>query len=53
MDKTEGFLTEAKAQINNPERAAKIEAANTARKEYGSAFDKVVGFQKTAQYGCQ
>ena len=46
MDKVEGFLTEAKAQIKNPERVTKIEAVDAAKKEYGIAFEKVVDFKK-------
>ena len=45
MDKAEGFLTDAKNQIKNPERAAKIQAADAAKKDYGIAFSNLVDFK--------
>ena len=45
MGKTEGLLTDAKTQIKNPERAAKVQSTDAAKKEYSIAFGKVVDFK--------
>jgi methyl-accepting chemotaxis protein len=46
MKETDVYLTDAKTQIKNPERAAKVQAADAAKKDYDIGFEKLVEFKE-------
>ncbi len=45
FDRMNEFLAQAQVDINDPKRAAMIDAVDENVKKYGEAFDKVVGFR--------